>query len=83
MPASNATLMLVTPSRLSAMAEKEVLAALASPGDANLLAVAQTHLPPRMKVLATYPPYRLDLPASDKPLAGWQRVEWRTPKEGK
>jgi uncharacterized protein YfaA (DUF2138 family) len=83
MPASNATLMLVTPSRLSAMAEKEVLAALASPGDANLLAVAQTHLPPRMKALATYPPYRLDLPASDKPLAGWQRVEWRTPKEGK
>lgn len=83
MPANNATLMLVTPSRLSAMAEKEVLAALAGPGDANLQAAAQTHLPSRMKALATYPPYRLDLPASDKLSAGWQRVEWRTSEQSK
>lgn len=83
MPASNATLMLLTPSRLSAMGQKEMLAALSEPGDAALKAAAQTHLPKRMKALAAYPPYRLELAASAKPQAGWQRVYWRTPEEGK
>lgn len=87
MPTSNATLMLFTPRRLAAMGQKEMLAALSGPGDANLKAVAQTHLPPRMKALAAYPPYRLELPAASaapgKRQAGWQRVQWRTPEEGK
>ncbi len=87
MPASNTTFMLFTPSRLAAMSQKEILAALSDPADANLLAAAQTHLPARMKALAAYPPYRLDLPAllrvpvkAPKP---WQHVQWRTPGEGR
>lgn len=78
-PVSNATLALFTPRPLAAMVEHEALAALSSPGDANLLAAAQTHLPPRMKALAVYPAYRLDLTAIAKP--GWQRVQWRTSEE--
>jgi uncharacterized protein YfaA (DUF2138 family) len=85
MPVTNSTLMQVTPNRLAAMAEAEVSQALA--GDANLSDAAQTHLPKRMKALAGYPPYRLELlaplPASGKPAAGWQQVQWRTPGEGK
>jgi uncharacterized protein YfaA (DUF2138 family) len=83
MPTSNATLGIVTPRRLSAMAEREALAALSGSGDANLRAAAQTHLPARMKALAAYPPYRLELASKDGLQDGWQRVEWRTPKEGK
>jgi uncharacterized protein YfaA (DUF2138 family) len=82
MPASNATLALLTPRPLSAMAEAEALNALAGPGDANLRAAAQTHLPARMKALAAYPPYRLDL-EEGKARSGWVRVEWRTPEEKK
>lgn len=83
MPASAATLALITPRPLAAMAEHEALAALSGPGDANLRAAAQTHLPARMKALAGYPPYRLELTARSKTPGGWQRVEWRTPEEGK
>jgi uncharacterized protein YfaA (DUF2138 family) len=83
MPASSATLALVTPRPLAAMAEREALAALSGPGDANLRAAAQTHLPARMKALAGYPPHRLELTSRGKTLGGWQRVEWRTPEEGK
>lgn len=78
LPTSKATLALITPRPLSAMAEKEALAALSGPGDANLRAAAQTHLPPRMKALAQYPPYRLELPAQTDTSSGWLRVEWRT-----
>ncbi len=81
-PASSATLALITPRPLSAMAEAEAFAALAGPGDANLLAAAQTHLPARMKALAAYPPYRLEL-TRERAQSGWVRVEWRTPEERK
>jgi uncharacterized protein YfaA (DUF2138 family) len=83
MPASGTTLALVTPRPLANMAEQEALAALSGPGDANLRAAAQTHLPSRMKALAGYPPFRLELTARGKTQSGWQRVEWRTPEEGK
>ncbi|MBS4096278.1 MAG: DUF2138 family protein [Sulfuricella sp.] len=76
MPASNTTLALLTPRPLAAMAEKEMLAALNNAGDTNLLAAAQTHLPARMKALAAYPAYRLEL--TGKIQSDWQRVEWMT-----
>jgi uncharacterized protein YfaA (DUF2138 family) len=81
MPAGASTLALLTPRPLSAMAEKEALEALSGPGDANLRAAAQAHLPARMKALAAYPPYRLELADPGKARAGWMRVEWRTPEE--
>ena len=83
MPTSNATLLQLTPRPLAAMAEKEAFAALSGPGDANLRAAAQTHLPARMKALAGYPAYRLELTNKGKIASGWQRVEWRTAEEGK
>lgn len=83
MPATNATLALVTPRPLAAMTQHEALAALKGPGDANLLAAAETHLPARMKALAAYPPYRLELVSNAKAPAGWQPVEWRTPEPRK
>jgi len=79
-PDSGTTLAVFTPRSLSAMAQKEMLSALAKPGDANLLVTAQTLLPPRLDALAKYPAYRLSLPAT--PTAGWQPVEWRA-QEGK
>lgn len=82
MPTSDATLGVVTPRRLSAMAEKEALAVLSGSGDANFRAAAETHLPARMKALAAYPPYRLELVSKGGAQGDWQRVEWRTPKEG-
>jgi uncharacterized protein YfaA (DUF2138 family) len=81
MPTGAGTLALLTPNPLSAMAQHEAIAALSGPGDANLRAAALKHLPPRMKALATYPPYRLELANSPgKMAAGWQPVEWRTPE---
>jgi uncharacterized protein YfaA (DUF2138 family) len=73
---SAATLALISPRPLSEMTEREVMAALAAPEDANLLAAAQTHLPARMQALATYPPYRLEL--TKPPVPGWQSVNWIT-----
>jgi len=80
MAVSAMTLAVMTPQRLSTMAEREAYAALSGPGDANLLATAQTRLPPHMKALAAYPPYRLDL--SDAANTAWRQVEWRS-TEGK
>ncbi len=76
LPTSNATLALMTPRPLSSMAEREVLRALGGAGDANLLAAAQTHLPARMKALASYPAYRLELPSQGPTPGDWHRVEW-------
>jgi len=76
-PSSNATLAVLTPQPLSAMAEREMLRALGGAGDANLLAAAQTHLPARMKALAGYPAYRLEL-ATTPAQSGWRALEWRT-----
>ena len=83
MPTSNATLVQLTPRPLAVMAEKEAFAALSGPGDANLRAAAQTHLPARMKALAGYPAYRLELTTKGKIASGWQQVQWRTAEEGK
>jgi uncharacterized protein YfaA (DUF2138 family) len=83
MPAGAATLALLTPRPLSAMAEKEALDALSGPGEASLRAAVQTHLPSRMKALAAYPPYRLELPDAGQGRAGWLKVEWRTPGEAR
>lgn len=74
--ASDGTLALLTPRSLSEMAGREIMAALSGPGDANLLAAAQTHLPARMHALATYPQYRLELTSEGKFQESWKNVEW-------
>lgn len=86
-PTSDATLALMTPRPLSAMAEQEMLAALAGNGEENLLAAAQAHLPARMKALAAFPPYQLELRGADQPgerqSGAWQPLEWRSAKTSK
>ncbi|MDD2830314.1 MAG: DUF2138 family protein [Sulfuricurvum sp.] len=74
---SDLTMALITPKPLSAMIEREVIAAVDASGDANLLAVTQNHLPPRMKALSLYPSYRLELidkPNTDK---SWYQLQWQ------
>jgi uncharacterized protein YfaA (DUF2138 family) len=83
MPATDDTVALLTPRRLSAMAEKEALDTLERGHNASMRDVAEKYLPARMRALAKYPPYRLDVASNGKVASGWQRVEWRTPGEGK
>ena len=75
---SDSTMALITPKPLSAMIEREVIAAVDDAGDANLLAVTQNHLPPRMKAFSRYPAYKLELidtPNTDK---SWYRLQWQS-----
>jgi uncharacterized protein YfaA (DUF2138 family) len=76
-PAAPATFALLTPRVLSGMFQDEALGALSGPGDAALRAAAEAQLPPRMKALATYPPYRLEV-AGRPAASGWVRVEWHS-----
>jgi uncharacterized protein YfaA (DUF2138 family) len=69
------TLAFITPRSLAPMIEREALAALSRPGDANMRAAVQTHLAPRMQALARYPAYRLTFGARP-PAQGWRSVEW-------
>lgn len=73
MPASGTTLALLTPRPLSAMADREIRRVA---GETDLQAV-NTHLPSKMKALASYPPYRLELAAQSKARGEWLPVEWR------
>ncbi|MFY9259366.1 MAG: DUF2138 family protein [Gallionella sp.] len=78
-PTSNATLAVMTPRPLSAMAEREMLQAIRY--DSNFLTAAQTHLPARIQALAAYPAYRLELNSTGK--NGWQGVVWQSEEVGK
>ncbi|MEQ1882102.1 MAG: DUF2138 family protein [Burkholderiales bacterium] len=69
------TLAFITPRALAPMIEREALAALWRPADANMRAAVQTHLAPRMQALARYPAYRLTFGARP-PAQGWRSVEW-------
>lgn len=85
LPTDVNTLALMTPRRMAPMLERESLDALNVAGDSNLLAIAQTHLPPRMKAFANYPPYRLQLAAGTTKSGNiaWQRVDWVSGREAK
>jgi uncharacterized protein YfaA (DUF2138 family) len=74
MGTSNATLALLTPRPLALMAEREMMASVRD--DSNLFNAVQTHLPARIKALAGYPAYKLEL--VNQRQADWQRVEWQT-----
>ena len=78
MGTGNATLALLTPRPLSAMAEREMMASVRD--NSNLHDAVQTHLPGRIKALAGYPAYKLEL--VNQRQADWQRVEWQT-QDGK
>jgi uncharacterized protein YfaA (DUF2138 family) len=78
-PATSATLALLLPRPLSSMAEREMMSALAEVGNEDLVAAAKNHLPPKIKALAAFAPFRLELNSQGK--SGWQAVEWRTEKK--
>jgi len=73
LPASDALLALLTPRAVSAMAGREITDIVKR--DADRLAVVQTHLPPKLRALSTYPPQRLLLSGKG---AGWQALEWQS-----
>jgi uncharacterized protein YfaA (DUF2138 family) len=75
MPEAGEILAFITPRSLALMIEREALAALWRPGDANMRAAVQTHLAPRMQALARYPAYRLAF-AARPAVQGWRSVEW-------
>lgn len=72
LPASDALLALMTPRAISTMASREITDIFKR--DADRLAVVQTHLPPKLRALASYPPQRLLLPAQGR---GWQALAWQ------
>jgi uncharacterized protein YfaA (DUF2138 family) len=71
--AGNATLAMLTPKPLAGMAEREMMDSVKD--DSNLRDALQTHLPARIKALAAYPAYKLEL--VNQRQADWQRVEWQ------
>lgn len=75
-PGTQSTLGMITPRPLSEMAQREVYAALSGPDDANFLDAAKTHLPARMKALASYPPIRLELSKTQTSGKAWHKVDW-------
>jgi uncharacterized protein YfaA (DUF2138 family) len=79
---SNDTLALITPRALSGMAEREVFAALAKPGNDSLNNAAKTLLPPRLKALAEFAPVQVNMSGS-APEGGWQTLDWRSREPGK
>ena len=78
-PVSNATLALLMPRPLAAMAEHEMLQSLSEVGNEDLMTAAKTQLPPKMKALAAFSPYRLDLNSQGK--NDWQPVSWLAEKK--
>jgi uncharacterized protein YfaA (DUF2138 family) len=72
LPASDALLALVTPRTFSEMAGREITEVVKK--DANQLAVVRTHLPPKLRALASYPPQRLVWAGKG---SGWQPLEWQ------
>ena len=75
LPATHATLATITPRSLASMAEREIRRVTS---DQNLLQAVNRHLPSRMKALASYPPYRLELAGQNKAIGEWLPVEWHT-----
>lgn len=80
LPVAHATLAMITPRSLASMAEREIRKVTS---DQNMLQAVNTHLPPRMKALASYPQFRLELTGQSKAAGEWLSVEWRTTGEAR
>lgn len=72
-PVTDAALLTITPRALANMAEREIRRVTT---DQHLLQAVNTHLPARMKALASYPPYRLELFTGAQVEGGWLPLRW-------
>lgn len=73
-PATDAALATITPRALASMAEREIRRVTTDP---HLLQAVNTHLPARLKALASYPAYRLELADRVQPETEWLPLRWR------
>jgi len=77
LPREGTTLGVIVPKSLSSLARAEALVMLPPPDEPVFRAAAERHLLPRLDRVATYPAYRLALPAQAGTGRHWQQVSWQ------
>jgi len=77
LPREGTTLGVIVPKSLSSLARAEALVMLPPPDEPVFRAAAERHLLPRLDRVATYPGYRLALPAQAGTGRHWQQVSWQ------
>ncbi|OWJ61462.1 DUF2138 domain-containing protein [Paraburkholderia caledonica] len=70
------TILTLTPSSAAALIEREAGAALPADQEAVFRNASRTHLTPKLRALAHYPPISLTLPQTLPGSTGWVPVEW-------
>ena len=70
------TILTLTPSSAAALIEREAGAALPADQEAVFRNASRTHLVPKLRALAHYPPVSLTLPQNLPGSTGWVPVEW-------
>ncbi|WGS54294.1 DUF2138 domain-containing protein [Paraburkholderia sp. D15] len=70
------TILTLTPSSAAALIEREAGAALPADQEAVFRNASRTHLVPKLRALAHYPPVSLSLPQSLPGSTGWVPVDW-------
>ncbi|MDR6378793.1 DUF2138 domain-containing protein [Paraburkholderia caledonica] len=70
------TILTLTPSSAAALIEREAGAALPADQEAVFRNASRTHLTPKLRALAHYPPVSLTLPQTLPGSTGWVPVEW-------
>lgn len=70
------TVVMFTPATTAALIEREALRALPADQEAIFRNAARTHLFPKLRAFAKYPPVSLSLPRSLPSSPGWVPVEW-------
>ena len=77
LPRDGTTLGVIAPKALASLARAEALVMLPPPDEPVFRAAAERHLLPRLDRMATYPAYRLTLPAKTGSGRRWQQVSWQ------
>jgi uncharacterized protein YfaA (DUF2138 family) len=75
-PRLSTVMALITPAAAAALIEREAGRALPEDREAIFRSAARTHLLPKLRSVAAYPPLTLSLPAALPASAGWVPVEW-------
>ena len=74
---------LVTPADAAALIEREAGRTLPADREATFRDAARTHLFPKLRAVAKYPPFSLSLPDSLPASSGWVPVEWHAEQRAK
>ncbi|CAG4914007.1 DUF2138 domain-containing protein [Paraburkholderia saeva] len=76
------TIVTLTPATAAALIEREAGAALPADQEPIFRNAARTHLTPKLRALAHYPPLSLSLPADLPSSVSWVPVEWHFDRAG-